>query len=408
MKTAIWKKVIKIILLKIIPILALLGFVSVPFMSGWIESKIACFIWIPCAIVFVLDSVRQWVTTKQKDDPPKAVDILSRGFSIEMLAIMGSAFVINYFDTKYSWYWAAAVIFALAMTFSVFNIFAYVRCLNPQKSTVNKSGQGLAVKYVLFYLLVDAFYISIFTKTEWGQFAFGGIALLILLYSVASSFLSQSIKQKWLLIHDFVIAIAMTVYLVYIIPDEALQNVVLVLVSAIYGGFIALVGVAWTIKDGKRQEAESRRLEKIPYLQAEFGEWMSREERKTEFPDMWLTITRSQEDDTSTYAGSLTITNIGLGMATEIKCKWKTDELTSDISLPISILKCEESYKLSILGTAKLPDNKSYNASGVLVFEYSDLLGNLYNQELAISFEINRTFSKMVLYKLDAPKHIIN
>lgn len=154
------------------------------------------------------------------------------------------------------------------------------------------------------------------------------------------------------MLHDFVAGIAITIYLIYIIPSQSLQNIVLIIASALFGGLITLVGVAWTIKDGHRREAESNRLGKIPYLEVQFGKWMLKEERGSDLPDLWLTITRSENDSCSSLGTSLEIHNIGLGMATDLKCKWVSGEITDDKLLPVSILKCDASCKLSIITTA--------------------------------------------------------
>ena len=53
-----------------------------------------------------------------------------------------------------------------------------------------------------------------------------------------------------------IIGVGLSVYLIYIIPNKDLQAIVIPIVSAVYGGLITLVGVAWTIKDtnDKRKE----------------------------------------------------------------------------------------------------------------------------------------------------------
>ena len=401
------KRCCKYIISKVIPLIATIVFILIPFLHRYISSSNACYIWIPSAIIFLIDSIFQWYNSKKIERSPKAIDVMSRGFAVQALVILTSVFIINYFDTAYTWPWAVAVIIAIVIPFAISNMFSLANLSNKNANEVTSEiAKGKVIKYILFYWLLDAFYISIFTSFLWGQIVFGSVALLILLYSVSTTFLSQKIKFKWMLIHDFVAAIVLTIYLIFIIPNEALQNVVLVLVSAIYGGFISLVGVAWTIKDGKRQEAESRRLEKIPYFQATFEDWIVKDKRESGLPEMWINITKSQDNREATFGKSLKIANIGLGMATDIKCIWKTAETNESKTLPISILKCEDVYSFNIIGTAMLPDENSYPSKGSLIFIYKDLLGNQYNQTLNISFEIHRNYVTVISYDMEAPTHI--
>lgn len=54
------------------------------------------------------------------------------------------------------------------------------------------------------------------------------------------------------------LAIALTVFLIYMIPErfEKLQTIITAIVSAVYGGLLTLVGVAWTIKYAEKQKRE--------------------------------------------------------------------------------------------------------------------------------------------------------
>lgn len=205
-----------------------------------------------------------------------------------------------------------------------------------------------------------------------------------------------------MLIHDFVITIALTVYLIYIIPDASMQNVVLVLVSAIYGGFIALVGVAWTINDGQQREAESKRLEKIPYLQVEIDKWITSERGELNVPGIWLNITSSHNENSISSGASIKITNIGLGMANHLQCRADSATGSFKHSLPTALLRCDTSCSENMLFNAARHDNTSVNDSR-LIFLFDDLLGNHYEQSLQITFEINVGYIKVISYKMDAP-----
>lgn len=401
-------KKIKPVVLMVLKILARIPYLCVaviPFLNRFFPSDVVLWFWVPALVISLI--IDLLLHRKHSKNPPKkknweeSLDVF-KGSTIIAFVVFLSAIIINYFDTAYNWWIAAAIIFFVAVPLSINGMFDFAKRIKQEKQGSSANFTKAKIQYILFYWLADVFYISVCTNWDIGKFVFGGIALLILLYSVASSFLSQKIKYKWMLIHDFVITIALTVYLIYIIPNASMQNVVLVLVSAIYGGFIALVGVAWTIKDGQQREAESKRLEKIPYLQVEIDKWITSERGELNVPGIWLNITSSNNENSISSGASIKITNIGLGMANNLQCR--SDSATGSFkhSLPTALLRCDTSCSENMLFNAARPDNTSVNDSR-LIFLFDDLLGNHYEQSLQITFEINVGYIKVISYKMDAP-----
>lgn len=399
-------KIVKIIAFKIIPKIALISFSVIPFLFNVLSLKTAYFIWVPSLIVFVIDSVLLYIKGKNKPEEIKPHDVFMRGMSLVALYFFISAFITNYYEINYSWWWISAITTAIAVPITLCNLWKYAEIKNSYTIEQKKTTRINLIKYILFYWLADAFYIAIFSHSLLWQFITGGLCMVIIFTNLSNLVISRKVISKVAMLHDFVAGIAITIYLIYIIPNPSLQNIVLIIASALFGGLITLVGVAWTIKDGHRREAESKRLEKIPYLEVEFGKWMLKEERGSDLPDLWLTITRSENDSCSSLGTSLEIRNIGLGMATNLKCKWVSGEIVDNKVLPITLLKCDNSYQLSVLTTAKLPDNETYCIDSSLIFEYKDLLENQYNQELNITFEVHRNYTTIISYKINAPKHI--
>lgn len=80
--------------------------------------------------------------------------------------------------------------------------------------------------------------------------------------------------QKIGLLQDFLLGIGFTIYLLYIIPFPLLQEVMIPIVSAVYGGLITLVGVAWTIKktEKDRKEDEMKKAEPMFSFSMLYGE----------------------------------------------------------------------------------------------------------------------------------------
>ena len=89
--------------------------------------------------------------------------------------------------------------------------------------------------------------------------------MVIIFYNLSKVFINGNSPFKFGLVQDFIVGIALTVYLIYIIPNESLQQIVIPIVAAVYGGLLTLVGVAWTIKksDRDRKEEEKRKAKPV-------------------------------------------------------------------------------------------------------------------------------------------------
>jgi hypothetical protein len=106
--------------------------------------------------------------------------------------------------------------------------------------------------------------------------------MVYIFYNLTKAFLSNTPKHWLGLLQDFLWGVAITVYLIFLIPNDVLQTIVLSIIAAVYGGLLTLVGVAWTIKDtnDKRQEdfiridnerKEEERKKNIPYIRLSYN-----------------------------------------------------------------------------------------------------------------------------------------
>ena len=119
---------------------------------------------------------------------------------------------------------------------------------------------------IIIYWLIDLFYMSIIIDSLILKYFFGGIILIFTFYNLSTVFLSNTNpKLNFWLLQDFIVGIAMTIYLVYIIPDEDLQDIIIPIVSGVYGGLLTLVGVAWTIRktESDRKAEEKKKAEPL-------------------------------------------------------------------------------------------------------------------------------------------------
>lgn len=165
------------------------------------------------------------------------------------------------------WKWLIFIIIIIVTPFAV----AYVGVCVKRKNKLTKEQEKVievnVIKFVLFYWLVDLFYMSFIIDNLVCKFIFGGLVVLIVLYNLSMAFLKQTVKNgnellKLGLLQDFVVGIGMSIWLIYLMPDSDLQTIAMTMVAAVYGGLLALIGVAWTIRKGDKDRKEDlQRLE---------------------------------------------------------------------------------------------------------------------------------------------------
>ena len=289
------KKALKIsvkALIAIIRIAATVAFIAVPFLHNKIDAIVAKIIWYPSCLLFVISEIATIFKRPKTPSKYPIFDCLGNLGLVPIVVIFSSAFLINYYDTTYSWWWAIFVLVALFLPIFVFGIRNFLKKEKEYTENQIKTSLKVCWKYVGFYWLMDLFYMAIFnywtadeqSQTLWLtlQFVFGGLAMVYIFYNLARAFLSNAQKHWWGLLQDFLWGVAITVYLIFLIPNAALQTIVLSITAAVYGGLLTLVGVAWTIKDTneKRKEdlirveterKEEERKKNIPYIRLAFN-----------------------------------------------------------------------------------------------------------------------------------------
>lgn len=120
------------------------------------------------------------------------------------------------------------------------------------------------VLYTLFFWLCDLFGMSFIIDNIVCRFVCGGLVMVCIFANLTVQPVvgTKDLLSKIGLIVDFVIGVGISIYLIYIIPNEDLRTVVLAIVAAVYGGMMTLVGVAWTIKKGdKDRKDDMQRIE---------------------------------------------------------------------------------------------------------------------------------------------------
>ena len=168
-------------------------------------------------------------------------------------------------------HWVAFVLIFITIPFGIagFKLFAdkHINFI-PTEEQKKIANQNMA-KYMLFYLLCDIFYLTCFNNWLIMKFIIGILLMIIVFYSLTVSFLSSTPKNfilKFSFIQDFIVGIGLSIYLIYIIPSDEIKEIVIPIVSALYGGLLTLVGVAWTIKQNTIDRKKEKRLSVKPLI----------------------------------------------------------------------------------------------------------------------------------------------
>jgi len=181
------------------------------------------------------------------------------------------------------WQWLIFTLIIIAIPYGLYNIKKLaIKRVKPTKEQESKGNQRFFV-LCLFYWLCDFFYMTFIINNLTWRFILGGLIMVIVFYNLSKAFISGNKVFSFGLIQDFIVGISLTVYLIYIIPNKELQDIIIPIIAAVYGGLLTLVGVAWTIKsNNKDRKADLERIENerkeeerkkfIPFLRLDLPE----------------------------------------------------------------------------------------------------------------------------------------
>ena len=166
------------------------------------------------------------------------------------------------------WQWLLFALVLLLIPLGLVSIKNFaLKKITPTKEQETKANQRLFV-LCLFYLLCDFFYMTFIINNLTLRLILGGLIMIIVFYNLSKAFISGNKVFNFGLIQDFIVGISLTVYLIYIIPNKELQEIIIPIIAAVYGGLLTLVGVAWTIRksDNDRKIEEEQKAKPIVFI----------------------------------------------------------------------------------------------------------------------------------------------
>ena len=172
------------------------------------------------------------------------------------------------FPDKLTSYWVIAICVAVispfALTNAKINFEAKGNFTEEQKKAATTK-IGMAMLSIWY---ADFTFICMFMDWLIAFFILAGLYLIKMIYNVASVLVNRedaTTYPNFLIIGDFVLSFLLLTLLIYKIPDQTLQTIVIALTAALIGGLLTLLGVIMTIKksDKDRKEDEVKKARPI-------------------------------------------------------------------------------------------------------------------------------------------------
>ncbi len=166
-------------------------------------------------------------------------------------------------------YWIIFTVVLIAIPFGWAGLYRFA---SLHKKPTKQEKQAFANNVIIlsaFIVLVDCFYMTCFNKWNTASYVLGAFLTLIVFYNLWNVFVSSKERspiEKWSSLLDFVVGIGVSVYLIYIVQDDVLRNILTSVVAAIYGGMLTLAGVVLTIRWTNKRSEEQHLLSIRPFF----------------------------------------------------------------------------------------------------------------------------------------------
>lgn len=256
---------------KVILLLSMLAFFIIPFMNSWFDNFTAQCIWYPALAVMVILLIRESVRKDGVDSEETVVDHVWKWSLWTILFTFLSVFVIRYYNITYIWLW---VIFGVAAIYTFLFFLSLLSYNLKHRELTKEERQKISldvVKYILLYWLFDLTYMGIFNGWFWATIICGTLAVTFVFYNLVLAFFNIVESLRVWLVIELLFGMGIAIYLIYIIPNETLQSIIVAIVAAVFGGLFTLIGVAWTFKKGDIDRKEDERKKNIPYMKVVHG-----------------------------------------------------------------------------------------------------------------------------------------
>lgn len=161
------------------------------------------------------------------------------------------------------WIIFVVLLLFIPVGFGYFSVLC-TKKFNPDEQQKKNMNATLGKGTLLFWLY-DLLFMAIFNQWRVMIYIFGLLSIVIIFTNIIGVFLSENKLLNKMIPFDLLVGAGLSVYLIYILPNEQLKTIVTAVVAALYGGILTLVGVAWTIRhsDKERKDEEKKKAKPI-------------------------------------------------------------------------------------------------------------------------------------------------
>ena len=166
-------------------------------------------------------------------------------------------------------YWVIAICVAIISPFALTNSKIWMESKINFTEEQKKNASLNLGKAIFSIWYVDFTFICMFQNWIIAFFILAGLYLVKMVYSVSMILINRNDSSKYpnfFIVGDFVLSFLLLVLLIYKIPNETLQTIVLALSAALIGGLLTLLGVMLTIKKSDKDIRLEKKLKNKPVL----------------------------------------------------------------------------------------------------------------------------------------------
>lgn len=255
-------KFIGIIGLKIVSISSMIAFSVIPFLHNIINHTLAQWLWYPSFAIFLMLVIVDYIKNKEPTFKTPVFEFWGKWGFANVFPMFISIFVFNYYDIDFIWLWIIFAYVAIYVPLFFISLLTFDIKNNSRTKEEQQKASLNICKYIMLYWLLDLLYISIANNWLMATIVFGVLSVIIIFFNLGNAFLNGTKSLRFLIVLDLVIGLCLSAYLIFIIPNDSLQNITLTITASVFGGIFTLIGVAWTFKKGDAdRQADLHRLE---------------------------------------------------------------------------------------------------------------------------------------------------
>ena len=191
-------------------------------------------------------------------------------FLIVILVTLGTTIPLHIiFPDKLSSYWVIAICVAVISPFALANFKINMISKGNYTEEQKKAATSNLGIMMLSIWYADFTFICMFMNWLIAFFVLAGLYLIKMIYDVASVLVNRkdaTTYPNFLIISDFALSFLLLTLLIYKIPDQTLQTIVIALTAALIGGLLTLLGVMLTIKKSDQDRKLENRMKNRPIM----------------------------------------------------------------------------------------------------------------------------------------------